>query len=73
MKVGLPSPSPAAQPDVRSRVLQAELNTRVPVAPPIVLHNPGTAFSAVVNVAPLTTWTLQDSGERKGTQLDAWA
>lgn len=70
-RVGLPPV--AAHVDVRSRVLEAKLNTQVPVAPPIVLHNPGTAFAAVVNVAPLTTWTLQDSGERKGTKLDAWA
>jgi hypothetical protein len=70
-RVGLPPV--AAQVDVRSRVLDAKPNTKVPVAPPIVLHNPGSAFSAVLNVAPLTSWTLQDSGERKGTKLDAWA
>jgi hypothetical protein len=58
--------------DVTSPVLKMELQTKVPTGGPVVLQNPGSGFAAVVNVAPLTSWTLQDR-PAPGRHVDTWA
>lgn len=58
--------------DVRSPVLAAQIDARLPTAGPILLRNPGAAYEAQLHVAPLAQTTTH-AAETRGRHVDTWA
>ncbi len=58
--------------DLRSPVLEVQIDARLPTLGPIILRNPGSAYESALHVAPLAQ-TDTHAAEPKAPRVDAWA